>query len=83
MYDLKLNFLLQCVMITGDITEDCKNAQRISLSNTMKSLPQSYSSDNQLPSVLLAQLSNLKITDMSKFKDIRSYKDQGYNSTQN
>lgn len=42
----------------------------------MKSLPQSYSSDSQLPSVLLAQLSNLKITDMSKFKDIRSYKEQ-------
>lgn len=41
----------------------------------MKSLPQSYSSDSQLPNVVLAQLSNLEITDMSEFKDFCSCKD--------
>lgn len=42
----------------------------------MKSLPQSYTSDSQLPSVLLVQLSHLKKnTDKSKFKDFHSWKD--------
>lgn len=60
-----------------------QNARRIPLSNAMKSPPRSNSSDSQMLSVLLAQQSNLKITDMSEFKDSRRAKEQERNSPQN
>lgn len=60
-----------------------QNAQRIPLSNAMKSPPRSDSSDSQMLSVLLAQQSNLKITDKSEFKDSRRAKEQERDSPQN